>query len=184
MLCPDTMTAPMTATMTAPDSLNDPAPAPSGTGPAEPDSATGRDAVDLGRLAGLLGYHLRRAEVSAFQNFAAHLGADGISPGQLGVLLLVQANPGSNQTRIGRALGIDRSTLVSIVDTLEARGLVRREPSPTDRRSHALKLSDEGAAFLRTIRPRLDAHEAEIARHLTAAERAHLIDMLRRLAAP
>ncbi len=178
MLCP----RPMTAPMTAPDSLNDPAPAaaPSGTGPARPD----RDAVDLGRLAGLLGYHLRRAEVSAFQNFAAHLGADGISPGQLGVLLLVQANPGSNQTRIGRALGIDRSTLVSIVDMLEKRGLVRREPSPTDRRSHALKLSDEGAAFLRTIRPRLDAHEAEIARHLSPAERAQLIDMLRRLAAP
>ncbi len=178
MLCP--------RLMTAPDSLNDAASAPasSGTGPAAPDSATGRDAVDLGRLAGLLGYHLRRAEVSAFQNFAAHLGADGISPGQLGVLLLVQANPGSNQTRIGRALGIDRSTLVSIVDTLEARGLVRREPSPTDRRSHALKLSDEGAAFLRTLRPRLDAHEAEIARNLSPAERAHLIDMLRRLAAP
>lgn len=176
MLCPRLMTAPMTA----PDSLNDAAPAPSATGPAAP----GRETVDLGHLAGLLGYHLRRAEVSAFQNFAAHLGADGISPGQLGVLLLVQANPGSNQTRIGRALGIDRSTLVSIVDTLEARGLVRREPSPTDRRSHALKLSDEGAAFLRTIRPRLDAHEAEIARNLSPAERAHLIDMLRRLAAP
>lgn len=175
MLCP--------GPMTAPDSLNDAASA--GAGPAP----SGRGAVDLGRLAALLGYHLRRAEVSAFQNFAAHLGAagpgaDGVSPGQLGVLLLVQANPGSNQTRIGKALGIDRSTLVSIVDTLEARGLIRREPSPTDRRSHALVLPEEGAAFLRAIRPRLDAHEAEIARNLTAAERAQLIDLLQRLAAP
>ena len=161
--------------MNAPDSLNEPA-----AGPAAPDG----QAVDLGRLAGLLGYRLRRAEVFAFQNFAAHLGADGVSPGQLGVLLLVQANPGSNQTRIGRALGIDRSTLVSIVDTLEARGLVRREPSPTDRRSHALVLSAEGGAFLRAIRPRLDAHEAEIARNLSPAERAQLIDLLQRLAAP
>ena len=167
MLCP--------GLMNAPDSLNGPA-----AGRAAPDG----QAVDLGRLAGLLGYRLRRAEVFAFQNFAAHLGADGVSPGQLGVLLLVQANPGSNQTRIGRALGIDRSTLVSIVDTLEARGLVRREPSPTDRRSHALMLSDEGAAFLRAIRPRLDAHEAEIARNLSPAERAQLIDLLQRLAAP
>ncbi|MXW90391.1 MAG: winged helix-turn-helix transcriptional regulator [Rhodospirillaceae bacterium] len=176
MLCP--------GPMNAADSLNDAAPAPSETGPAAPGSAAGRDAVDLGRLAGLLGYHLRRAEVFAFQNFAAHLGADGIGPGQLGVLLLVQANPGSNQTRIGRALGIDRSTLVSIVDALEARGLVRREPSPTDRRSHALVLTADGGAFLRAIRPRLDAHEAEIARGLTPAERAQLIDMLQRLAAP
>ncbi len=182
MLCP--------GPMSAPDSLNAAASAPSGTGPAAPDSpasgssAAGRDAVDLGRLAGLLGYRLRRAEVFAFQNFAAHLGADGIGPGQLGVLLLVQANPGSNQTRIGRALGIDRSTLVSIVDALEARGFVRREPSPTDRRSHALVLTADGGAFLRAIRPRLDAHEAEIARNLSPAERAQLIDMLQRLAAP
>ncbi len=180
MLCP----APMNAPMNVPDSLNDAA-APSGADPAESGPvASGSDEVDLGRLAGLLGYRLRRAEVFAFQNFAAHLGGDGISPGQLGVLLLVEANPGSNQTRIGKALGIDRSTLVSIVDALEARGLVRREPSPTDRRSHALVLTADGAAFLRAIRPRLDAHEAEIARGLTAAERAQLIDMLQRLAAP
>ena len=167
MLCP--------GPMNAPDSLNEPA-----AGRSAPDG----QAVDLGRLAGLLGYRLRRAEVFAFQNFAAHFGADRVSPGQLGVLLLVQANPGSNQTRIGRALGIDRSTLVSIVDTLEARGLVRREPSPTDRRSHALMLSAEGDGFLRAIRPRLDAHEAEIARNLSPAERAQLIDLLQRLAVP
>ena len=105
------------------------------------ENAVAENAVDLGHLSALLGYHLRRAEVFAFQNFAAHLGADGVSPGQLGVLLLVEANPGSNQTRIGKALGIDRSTLVSIIDMLEKRGLIRREPSPTDRRSHALVLS-------------------------------------------
>ena len=180
MLCPGLMNAPA-----SPDDA-----AAAETGPARPGRpapdgpAPDRQAVDLGRLAALLGYHLRRAEVFAFQNFAAHLGADGIGPGQLGVLLLVQANPGSNQTRIGRALGIDRSTLVSIVDTLEGRGLLRREPSPTDRRSHALMLSEDGAEFLRSIRPRLDAHEAEIARNLSPAERAQLIDMLQRLAAP
>ena len=148
------------------------------------DNPVAENAVDLGHLSALLGYHLRRAEVFAFQNFAAHLGTDGVSPGQLGVLLLVEANAGSNQTRIGKALGIDRSTLVSIIDMLEKRGLIRREPSPTDRRSHALVLSDGGRAFLRAIRPRLDAHEAEIARNLSAAERARLRDMLQRLVLP
>ena len=164
--------------MRSPDSLNETALAESGTAPSE------KEALDIGHLRALLGYHLRRAEVFAFQNFAAHLGADGVSPGQLGVLLLVEANPGSNQTRIGKALGIDRSTLVSIIDMLEKRGLIRREPSPTDRRSHALVLSDGGSAFLRAIRPRLDAHEAEIARNLSAAERAQLRDFLRRLVLP
>lgn len=148
--------------------------------------------VKLGRLSGLLGYHLRRAEVFAFQNFAHHLSEHGISPGQLGVLLLVEANPGTNQTRIGKAIGIDRSTLVTIIDALEKRGLIRREPSPTDRRSHALFLSDaaaatgqvSGAAFLDQIRPRLEAHEAEIARNLTTAEQVQLKDLLSRIATP
>lgn len=158
-------------------------------------SVDGTD-LQLGSLAGLLGYHLRRAEVFAFQNFAAHLGPEaiggGVSPGQLGVLLLVEANPGMNQTRIGKAIGIDRSTLVSMIDGLEKRQLIRREPSPTDRRSHALYLTDSrsnkgadnGKAFLKKIRPHLRAHEEEIVRNLSTEEQGLLMDMLRRIVTP
>jgi len=142
------------------------------------------DAIDRGRLNDLLGYHLRRADVVTFQNFGAVLADDRISPGQLGVLLLVQANPGINQTRAGRALGIDRSTLVSIIDALEGRGLLARTPSPTDRRSHALVLTGEGNAFLENLSPRLERHEATLARNLSAAERRMLIDLLERIVAP
>jgi len=171
---------------------------PDVTPPADDDAgvastiSVGGTEVKLGNLAGLLGYYLRRAEVFAFQNFAAHLGpqarGDGVSPGQLGVLLLVEANPGMNQTRIGKAIGIDRSTLVSMIDALEKRGLIRREPSPTDRRSHALYLTDNGPehgkSFLKKIRPYLRAHENEIARNLTAEEQVQLMDLLRRIATP
>ncbi len=147
------------------------------------DSATSDDLI-LGELSTLLGYFLRRAEVFAFQSFSAHLSADRISPGQLGVLLLVSANPGTNQTRIGKAIGIDRSTLVTIIDTMERRNLIRREPSPTDRRSHALFLSESGKRFLRDVRPRLSTHEAEIARNLSPSELAALKDLLRRIVSP
>jgi len=154
--------------------------------------AAGGGELRLGNLAGLLGYHLRRAEVFAFQNFSAHLGPRaigiGISPGQLGVLLLVEANPGMNQTRIGKAIGIDRSTLVSIIDSLEKRQLIRREPSPTDRRSHALYLTasgqNSGKAFLKNIRPHLTTHEGEIARNLSPEEQTLLMDLLRRIVTP
>lgn len=150
---------------------------------AAPEGREG-DAEDRGRLEDLLGYHLRRAEVFAFQSFGAGLAQDRISPGQLGVLLMIQANSGINQTRVGRALGIDRSTLVSIIDSLEERGLVERTPSPTDRRSHALLLTANGEQFLKALSPRLEAHEAELVRNLEPAERAVLIDLLRRVVAP
>ena len=140
--------------------------------------------AERGRLSDLLGYFLRRAEVAAMQNFGEHMRPDGVSPGQLGVLLIVEANRGINQTRIGRALGIDRSTLVAIVDHLERRHLLVRRPAEGDRRSHALSLTPEGAAFLARIMPRLRKHEAEIARGLSAEERRQLIDLLGRIAEP
>ena len=147
-------------------------------------AAANDDIVDRGLLSDLLGYHLRRADALTFQSFGAALADDRISPGQLGVLLLVQANPGINQTRAGKALGIDRSTLVSTIDGLEERGLLERTPSPTDRRSHALMLTAAGGDFLADVRPRLDAHEEEVARNLTDAERRSLIRLLEKIVRP
>lgn len=159
-------------------------------GDAEPQivpalSAAGGEAeIDRGHLGNLIGFYLRRADVFSIQSFQRHMEADGISPGQLGVLLLVDANPGINQTRVGRSLGIDRSTLVSIIDGLEGRDLLQRTPSPTDRRSHALVLTTTGASFLKDLRPRLDTHEAELARNLTAAEVETLLALLDRVVEP
>lgn len=147
-----------------------------------PDPAAAEPPVARGRLAGLLGYHLRRAEVAAMQNFGRHLGRANVSPGQLGVLLTVEANPGINQTRIGRALGIDRSTLVALIDRLEARGFVARKPAPSDRRSHALALTRAGENFLAALAPDLARHEDEIAAGLSPPERRRLIALLARVA--
>jgi len=139
-------------------------------------------AVSLGLLTSLLGYHLRRAQVAAFQNFAEVVGPSELTPGQFGVLVVINANPGLSQTQLGNALGIDRSTVVAVIDRLESRGLVTRGPSPNDRRSHALHLSAAGAAALARLTERVRAHERTIARDLTAEEQASLIALLRKLA--
>lgn len=141
-------------------------------------------ALDFGRIDDLLGYHLRRAQVVMFQDFADAMAESGVSPGQIGVLLLVSANPGVNQTTVGNALGIDRSTLVSMLDRLEQRKVIARTPSPRDRRSHALVLTPSGQEFLAGLLPRLDHHERRIAARLDPRERATLIDLLRRISAP
>ncbi len=147
-------------------------------------AAGGEPEIDRGLLGELIGYYLRRADVFAIQSFSRHMADDGISPGQLGVLLLVDANPGINQTRVGRSLGIDRSTLVSIIDGLEGRDLLQRTPSPTDRRSHALIVTATGAGFLNNLKPRLTSHEAELARNLSKSEVATLIALLDRIVEP
>ncbi len=139
------------------------------------------EALNHGRLDGLLGYHLRKAQQAMFQSFSAALDGENISPGQLGVLLMVAANPGVNQTRVGAAMGIDRSTLVAVLDRLEARDLIERAPSPTDRRSHALMLTAEGSRYLEELMSRVEAHERDLAGDLSDRERRTLIELLRRL---
>ncbi len=142
-----------------------------------------RDAeISLGLLPSLLGYALRRAQVAVFQNFTEVVGASELTPGQFGVLVVIDANPGLSQTQLGNALGIDRSTVVAVIDRLEGRGLVARQPAPNDRRSHALHLSDSGKISLRRLTERVRAHERQIARHLSADEQARLIELLRRVA--
>jgi DNA-binding MarR family transcriptional regulator len=145
-------------------------------------AARNGDNVARGMLTNLLGYHLRRAQVAVFQHFAATVGAAEITPGQFGVLTVINSNPGLSQTQLGSALGIDRSTVVAVIDRLESRALVVRAVSPSDRRSHALRLSDEGARLLHRIEELVRSHERHIARDLSADDKQRLIDLLDRIA--
>ena len=134
-----------------------------------------------GVLDNLAGYHLRRAQIAVFQDFSATMGRIGVTPGQFGVLALIQANPGMSQSALGLAMGVDRSTVVSVIDRLEGRGLVQRAPSSTDGRSYALRLSAKGTRHFADALKRVRAHEQRIARRLSAAERRRLIGLLRRV---
>ena len=139
------------------------------------------NAVDLGMLPELLGYQLRRAQVAVFQHFGETMGALDITPGQFGMLAVIDSNPGLSQTQLGNALGIDRSTVVAMIDRLEARGLVIRATAPNDRRSHALRLSEDGTAMLKKLEGMVRAHERHISRALSADDQRRLIQLLGRV---
>jgi len=102
-----------------------------------------RAPVQLGRLEQLLGYSLRRAQVRVFQDFEAEMQELGLTPGQLGALFLIEANRGLSQSELGAALGIDRSSVVPLIDRLQKRGWVRRAARASDRRAHALELASK-----------------------------------------
>src|SRR5215216_713763 len=99
--------------------------------------------LDRGLLPSLLGYVLRRAQSAVFDDFANTFAKAGeaLTPGEFGLLVLVDRNAGLSQMALARALGIDRSTLVPILDRLQERGLLMRHRSPTDGRTHALALT-------------------------------------------
>jgi len=144
-----------------------------GSGPAEP--------VDRSVLEGLVGYHLRRAQAAVFEDFRKTMAAEKITPGQYGVLALIGANDGLSQSALARALGIERSTMVAVIDGLETRGLVDRHPSETDRRSNELSLTPKGRALTDKLGPMVEDHEARMAEGLDADEKAILVDLLKRV---
>ena len=141
----------------------------------------GAAAVDYGLLTELVGYHLRRAQAKVFDDFMRTMVKDGVTPGQFGVLTLIGSNPGASQSTIAKAIGVERSTMVAVIDTLQERGLVDRRVSETDKRSYALKLTDEGAALTTRLRKRVRTHERRIAAALSGEEKATLIELLRRI---
>lgn len=140
-----------------------------------------RPEVDRGLLPELIGYRLRRAQVRVFNDLLAALAPFELTPGLFGVMVLIDSNPGLNQSRLGVAMGVDRSTVVAVIDRLQARGLVTRKPSTADRRAHRLTLTPKGKALLEAAVPEVRAHEARIAEALTPEERATLLALLEKL---
>ncbi|MBX3647311.1 MAG: MarR family transcriptional regulator [Rhodocyclaceae bacterium] len=137
--------------------------------------------LKLDLLPGLIGYQLRLAQLAVFGDFAAELKAFDISPGRFGVLVLISANPGMTQSLLASATQLDRSTMVAVIDQLEARNLVERRASPTDRRSNALVLTADGENLLKLLKRRIKKHEARIAAAMTPAESATLVQLLTRI---
>ncbi len=100
---------------------------------------------------------------------------------QYGLMLLLQAEGPQAQIVLSERVGLDRTTVMRTVDLLEARGFVRRDSYPTDRRKHSVALSSSGAKLLRQTLPKVRQAERELAAVLSQEEQAHLMVLLKRL---
>lgn len=139
----------------------------------EADSPARAEGVDA------LGYRLRRAQISVFQRFLATFDALQLRPAEYSVLQLIADNPGRKQTAIAEILGIKRANFVTLIDTLQYRGLVERRPSLDDRRANALHLTKEGTKFFAKARRMHDALEQQLTAQLGGpAKRQELIGLL------
>jgi DNA-binding MarR family transcriptional regulator len=137
----------------------------------------------IGYLDEIVGYHLRRASAVIGNDFARSLADTGLRQVLFGILSVISANPGINQGSVGRALGIQRANMVSLINELVDRDLVKRETAAGDRRAFALTLSSAGKRMLTEGLTRIRAHEDRLLAGLSAKERATLIALLSRIEA-
>jgi DNA-binding MarR family transcriptional regulator len=147
--------------------------------PPPPDPA---EPVALAPLDDRLGFWLRLAQQSAFEAFHRAMAPLGLTPGRMGVLLLLEAQPDLRQAALAEALRVKPPNLAVLLAALEADGLIRRVEDARNRRANRLRLTPAGRALLRRAKLREAAVEAEISGGLDPATRAVLIAALRRIA--
>jgi DNA-binding MarR family transcriptional regulator len=103
-----------------------------------------------------------------------------LTPALFGLLNVIAAGEGSNQQELGSAMGIDRSTMVSLIDQLEGAGFAKRRPSARDRRAREVVITPKGRRVLQRARRLIAQVEDEVLGGLTVAERSELLALLRR----
>ncbi|PZS29756.1 MAG: MarR family transcriptional regulator [Pseudonocardiales bacterium] len=121
-----------------------------------------------------LGFHSARRFTELLVPLEVH-------PRQYGMLRRLAASDGQSQQQLAAAMGIHRNVMVSLVDELERRGLVRRGRHPTDRRAHAVLLTSAGRRLLVRAEQIASEHNAELLDPLDSADQDTLASLLQRI---
>jgi DNA-binding MarR family transcriptional regulator len=133
-------------------------------------------------LAKHTGFLLSRMGMVAMKQFSQRLESLGLNTRMWGALNVLDAEGAITQHRLGKCTGIDPSSMVSTIDELERAGLVERRRHPTDRRAHALHITELGQSTLAQGRQLAKRAQDELLAPLSPDERKQLHDMLLRMA--
>jgi DNA-binding MarR family transcriptional regulator len=126
-----------------------------------------------------LGYLFKHAQLRLTELNEKALTPFGIDGRELGVLLVLAGNEPASQQQAAQRLGIDRTTMVAMLDTLERKGLVSRHPHTNDRRRNVVELTEAGQDTLRGATAASDEAERELLAPLGPRTAAQLRDALR-----
>lgn len=137
---------------------------------------------DLGpRLSARLTYLLKRSLADLQALHEQHLGPLGVSDRELAVLLFLDGREPESQQQAAARMGIDRTTMVSLLDSMEGKGLLARRPDAGDRRRNVIVLTEAGQAKLQAATEASDAAERELLAQLDEREAAQLRALLTRV---
>jgi DNA-binding MarR family transcriptional regulator len=105
----------------------------------------------------------------------------GLTARQAGILTLITESGPMTQRALGTTLRIDRTTMVALVDDLEARGLAERRRHPRDRRAFLITATPVGLQAKTAAIGILDRQQQRFLAPLGHQDRLLLADLLRRL---
>jgi DNA-binding MarR family transcriptional regulator len=125
-----------------------------------------------------------------FKHAARHLAdlhAEALAPldihvRELGVMLVIDRSEPGSQQEIAERMGVDRTTMVAIIDSLETKGIIARRPDTDDRRRNLIEITPAGHDILRQATVASDQAEAQLLAPLNAQDAEQLRDLLARVA--
>jgi DNA-binding MarR family transcriptional regulator len=139
--------------------------------------------LDEGSLQDLLGYQLAQASIVTNENFRREVGkALDLGKVELTLLHLINQNPLTTPSKLARALAISMPAITVWITRLEQRGLLVRQPNPKDRRSQHFCVTPDGQSLVSRAIASLLAADRQSISHLSPAERAMLLELLRKVA--
>ena len=143
------------------------------------------DGLDQSRLKKYPGYLLARSRFLAFRTFERNVGGPlELRPVEFSALLLIDGNQDVSQAQLSQALGVAAPNMTGILRKLEGRGLIAREPSPTDRRVTHIVMTKAGARLLQRALTASSSMDREWLGVLSKAEEAMLFELLGKLLVP
>lgn len=133
----------------------------------------------VGSLEELPGHHIRRLQqiaVGIFMDEAADL---NVTPVQFALLFATSNEPGLDQRTLASKIGFDTSTIGAVIDRLEARGLIQRNASPTDKRVRLMTLTKSGSALLDKVMPAMLRAQERMLAPLPKADQQRFMSMIK-----
>lgn len=129
-----------------------------------------------GRIARIAA-HIARQQEDLFGRYGLNRGEVGV----LGALRIAGPPHTLSPTQLFRGLMLSSAGMTSRLDRLEGRGLVARQPHPTDRRGVVVHLTDRGLELVDAVLEANTKEEAKAVETLSAAQRKTLAILLRKL---
>jgi len=145
------------------------------------DPASAGPAAEGYVLEDQVGHVLRRANQRHTAIFQEGIGDLQLTPTQFAALSKIHALGGVSQNQLGRLTAMDPATIQGVIQRLQARQLIQREPDPKDKRLSVLSLTPEGADIAARAIARAVAITEETLAPLNPRERQLFISLLKRL---
>jgi len=149
--------------------------------PKEVVTAVSNEASGTAYLETLLGYNASRAAYALVSHFIRGVGSFELRTVDFSVLSVIGHWPGVTSRQLCQQLNVLPPNMVVLLRELDKRGLIERQPHPTDRRAVGLRLSNTGKELMKKAEKAASEADLRGTSHLTVAERKTLARLLQKI---